>query len=148
MSPQEVWSTAEYTMFLSSTWLGLGAWSNCGLGVDAAAGTLAPHATVLAGLACGVTVPVCVGGFVEAGDEVVGAGVGLAAVALVSWRLRIVTPRAITRMPAIARHAEGHRPAARRTLPLLAPALSTFGEMALSRLARHGAPGYPTPRAS
>ena len=92
MSPHDVWSTAEYSMFLSSTWLGLGAWSNCGLGVEAAAGTLAPHATVLAGLACGVTVPVWVGGFVDPDGVVAdGAGVGLAAAALVSWRLRIVT---------------------------------------------------------
>src|SRR5439155_3038227 len=86
------------------TSLGDGAWSNCGFGVDASAGTLAPHATVLAGLAFAVTVPVCFGGLFEEGGgvETEIEGVALAPASLEPFLFSNVTPSAMIKMPAIA----------------------------------------------
>src|SRR5262245_29419251 len=101
MSPHEVCTTAEYSVSLAKTSFGEGAWSNCGFGVEAAAGTLAPHATLPAGSALGVTVPVCFGGSFGVGEvETEADGVGVAPAVEVSFRLSSATPRAITRMPA------------------------------------------------
>src|SRR5689334_6067829 len=127
MSPHEVCRIAVYSVSFAKTSLGDGAWSNCGLGVEAAGGTLAPHATVLAGLACAVTVPVCFGAFFALGEDVAD-GVALEpAVVLDPLRCNKATPRAMIRMPAIApptlsaivrRRAARSRSRRRRSAPL------------------------------
>jgi hypothetical protein len=71
--PHDVSITAVYTLSFFRTCFAVGAVSNCGFGVSASAGRVPPHATSLAGSACGVTVPVFVGRPPDEGDEVADA---------------------------------------------------------------------------